>query len=151
MLLNKKSRQKIQKRLYWKLQNFRIFHLKLRINKYDSPILFLAELSALTLGLVNTASEQSIIAQLAIAMPVGKIGTAWFDSYFSQVMNRLRCRFAKIRFLYAIYFECLLGGLFWQLEHSSIKQLLQSHGLNFSYLRSKRSTVSLDGWLIFSS
>ena len=107
------------------------------------------------LGLViDRFPEQSIIAPASHCNACGKrLAPRDLIPIFSQVMNRLRCRFCgdKIPLRY-LFFECLLGGLFLatSLGILSISQLLVvTMGLTLAIYDQREQQYPLMVWLIF--
>lgn len=107
------------------------------------------------LGLViDRFPEQSIIAPASHCNACGKrLAPRDLIPIFSQVMNRLRCRFCgdKIPLRY-LFFECLLGGLFLATSLSilSISQLLVvTMGLTLAIYDQRDQQYPLMVWLIF--
>ena len=107
------------------------------------------------LGLViDRFPEQSIIAPASHCNACGKrLAPCDLIPIFSQVMNRLRCRFCgdKIPLRY-LFFECFLGGLFLatSLGILSISQLLVvTMGLTLAIYDQRDQQYPLMVWLIF--
>lgn len=107
------------------------------------------------LGLViDRFPEQSIIAPASHCNACGKrLAPCDLIPIFSQVMNRLRCRFCgdKIPLRY-LFFECFLGGLFLatSLGILSISQLLVvTMGLTLAIYDQREQQYPLMVWLIF--
>ncbi|RSK01965.1 Type 4 prepilin-like proteins leader peptide-processing enzyme [Streptococcus gordonii] len=107
------------------------------------------------LGLViDRFPEQSIIAPASHCNACGKrLAPRDLIPIFSQVMNRLRCRFCgdKIPLRY-LFFECLLGGLFLisSLGTISISQLLLlTMGLTLAIYDQREQQYPLMVWLFF--
>ena len=107
------------------------------------------------LGLViDRFPEQSIITPASHCNACGKrLAPRDLIPIFSQVMNRLRCRFCgdKIPLRY-LFFECLLGGLFLatSLGVLSISQLLLlTMGLTLAVYDQREQQYPLMVWLIF--
>ena len=107
------------------------------------------------LGLViDRFPEQSIIAPASHCNACGKrLAPRDLIPIFSQVMNRLRCRFCgdKIPLRY-LFFECILGGLFLatSLGVLSISQLLLlTMGLILAIYDQREQQYPLMIWLIF--
>lgn len=107
------------------------------------------------LGLIiDRFPEQSIIAPASHCNACGKrLAPRDLIPIFSQVMNRLRCRFCgdKIPLRY-LFFECLLGGLFLatSLGVLSISQLLLlTMGLILAIYDQREQQYPLMIWLIF--
>ena len=107
------------------------------------------------LGLViDRFPEQSIIAPASHCNACGKrLAPRDLIPIFSQVMNRLRCRFCgdKIPLRY-LFFECLLGGLFLatSLGVLSISQLLLlTMGLTLAIYDQREQQYPLMVWLVF--
>ena len=107
------------------------------------------------LGLViDRFPEQSIIAPASHCNACGKrLAPRDLIPIFSQVMNRLRCRFCgdKIPLRY-LFFECLLGGLFLAtslsiLSHSQL--LVVTMGLTLAIYDQRDQQYPLMVWLIF--
>ena len=107
------------------------------------------------LGLViDRFPEQSIITPASHCNACGKrLAPRDLIPIFSQVMNRLRCRFCgdKIPLRY-LFFECLLGGLSLatSLGTISISQLLLfTMGLTLTIYDQREQQYPLMLWLIF--
>ena len=107
------------------------------------------------LGLViDRFPEHSIIAPASHCNTCGKrLAPRDLIPIFSQVMNRLRCRFCgdKIPLRY-LFFECILGGLFLatSLGTISISQLLLlTMGLTLAIYDQREQQYPLMVWLIF--
>ena len=107
------------------------------------------------LGLViDRFPEHSIIAPASHCNTCGKrLAPRDLIPIFSQVMNRLRCRFCgdKIPLRY-LFFECLLGGLFLasSLGTISISQLLLlTMGLTLAIYDQREQEYPLVIWLVF--
>ena len=107
------------------------------------------------LGLViDRFPEQSIIAPASHCNACGKrLAPRDLIPIFSQVMNRLRCRFCgdKIPLRY-LFFECILGGLFLatSLGTISISQLLLlTMGLTLAIYDQREQQYPLMVWLFF--
>ena len=107
------------------------------------------------LGLViDRFPEQSIITPASHCNACGKrLAPRDLIPIFSQVMNRLRCRFCgdKIPLRY-LFFESILGGLFLATSLSilSISQLLVvTMGLTLAIYDQREQQYPLMVWLIF--
>jgi len=107
------------------------------------------------LGLViDRFPERSIITPASHCNACGKrLAPCDLIPIFSQVLNRLRCRFCgdKIPLRY-LFFECLLGGLFLatSLGILSISQLLVvTMGLTLAIYDQREQQYPLMVWLIF--
>lgn len=107
------------------------------------------------LGLViDRFPEQSIITHASHCNACGKrLAPRDLIPIFSQVMNRLRCRFCgdKIPLRY-LFFESILGGLFLATSLSilSISQLLVvTMGLTLAIYDQREQQYPLMVWLIF--
>ena len=107
------------------------------------------------LGLViDRFPEQSIITPASHCNACGKrLAPRDLIPIFSQVMNRLRCRFCgdKIPLRY-LFFESILGGLFLATSLSilSISQLLVvTMGLNLAIYDQREQQYPLMVWLVF--
>ena len=107
------------------------------------------------LGLViDRFPERSIITPASHCNACGKrLAPCDLIPIFSQVLNRLRCRFCgdKIPLRY-LFFECLLGGLFLatSLGILSISQLLVvTMGLTLAIYDQREQQYRLMVWLIF--
>jgi len=107
------------------------------------------------LGLViDRFPEHSIITPASHCNTCGKrLAPRDLIPIFSQIMNRLRCRFCgdKIPLRY-LFFECLLGGLFLEtsLGTISISQLLLfTMGLILAIYDQREQQYPLMVWLVF--
>ena len=107
------------------------------------------------LGLViDRFPERSIITHASHCNACGKrLAPRDLIPIFSQVMNRLRCRFCgdKIPLRY-LFFECILGGLFLatSLGMISISQLLiLTMGLTLAIYDQREQQYPLMVWLVF--
>ena len=107
------------------------------------------------LGLViDRFPEQSIIAPASHCNACGKrLAPRDLIPIFSQVMNRLRCRFCgdKIPLRY-LFFECILGGLFLATSLGTISishLLLLTMGLTLAIYDQREQQYPLMVWLIF--
>ena len=103
---------------------------------------------------IDRFPEQSIITPASHCNACGKrLAPRDLIPIFSQVMNRLRCRFCgdKIPLRY-LFFECILGGLFLatSLGVLSISQLLLlTMGLILAIYDQREQQYPLMIWLIF--
>ena len=107
------------------------------------------------LGLIiDRFPERSVISPASHCNACGKrLAPRDLIPIFSQVMNRLRCRFCgdKIPLRY-LFFECILGGLFLatSLGTISISQLLLlTMGLTLAIYDQREQQYPLMVWLIF--
>ena len=107
------------------------------------------------LGLIiDRFPERSVISPASHCNACGKrVAPRELSPIFSQVMNRLRCRFCgdKIPLRY-LFFECILGGLFLatSLGTISISQLLLlTMGLTLAIYDQREQQYPLMVWLIF--
>ena len=103
---------------------------------------------------IDRFPEQSIITPASHCNACGKrLAPRDLIPIFSQVMNRLRCRFCgdKIPLRY-LFFECILGGLFLATSLGTISishLLLLTMGLTLATYDQREQQYPLMVWLIF--
>ena len=109
------------------------------------------------LGLViDRFPERSIITPASHCNACGKrLAPRDLIPIFSQVMNRLRCRFCgdkiPLRYLFFEFYirQSFSGNFAWYDFHQSTSTA--HYGLDPSHLRSKRAAIPLDGLAVFSA